>query len=139
MKPTSKKEVQIFCGMLSSLQLWFPSLPLNIPNLRKATAGSSKLVWTDLLEEEYNAVKALMVSHIRLSPYDPQKVLRLIVDGAYSIGVGFCLFQYLDDQHPEKGALFINANSSLLSEQQVGYSPIDSELIGLNFTCKSFH
>ena len=114
--------------MLTSLQNWYPSLPLNIPNLRKATAGSSKFVWTDLLEQEYNAIKALMVSHIRLSPYDPKKELRLIIDGASNIGVGFCLFQYLDDQHPEKGALIINANSSMLSEQQVGYSPIDSEL-----------
>ena len=59
--------------MLASLQSWFPSLPLNIPNLRKATAGSSKFEWTDLLEEEYKAVKDIMVSHIRISPYNPEK------------------------------------------------------------------
>ena len=41
-KPTKKKEVQIICGMLVTLQNWFPSIPLNIPNLRKATAGASK-------------------------------------------------------------------------------------------------
>ena len=103
--------------MLASLQSWLPSLPLNIPNLRKATAGSSKFEWTDLLEEEYKAVKDIMVSHIRLSPYDPKKELRLIINGASSIGVGFVLYQCLDDQHPEKGALIINANSSMLSEQ----------------------
>ena len=94
---------------------------------------------TDLLEEEYKAVKDIMVSHIRLSPYDPKKELHLIIDGASSIGVGFVLIQYLDDQHPEKGALIINANSSMLSEQQVGYSPIDTELIGLDFACKACH
>ena len=27
----------------------------------------------------------------------------------------------------------------MLSEQQVGYSPIDSELIGLDFACKACH
>ena len=41
-KPTCKKEVQVFCGMLASLQGWFPFLPLNIPNLRKATSVASK-------------------------------------------------------------------------------------------------
>ena len=45
-KPTSKKEVQVFRGMLVSLQFWFPNLPLNIPLLRKATAGSAKFEWT---------------------------------------------------------------------------------------------
>ena len=69
------------------------------------------------MEEEYNAVKALMVSHIRLSPYDPGKELRLIIYGASSIEVGYCLFQFLDDKHPEKGAVIINANSSMLGEQ----------------------
>ena len=49
-KPTCKREVQVFCGMLASLQTWFPSLPLNIPNIRKATAGASKFSWTPLLE-----------------------------------------------------------------------------------------
>ena len=57
-KPTNKKEMQIFCGMLASLQSWYPSLPLNIPNLRKATAGNAKFIWTDLLEQEYNSVRA---------------------------------------------------------------------------------
>ena len=67
-KPTSKKEVQVFCGMLASLQSWFPNLPLNIPLLRKATAGSAKFEWTPLLEAEYAAVKEIMVTHIRINP-----------------------------------------------------------------------
>ena len=71
-------------------------------------------------------------------PHQTQE-LRLIIDGASSIGVGFVLFQYLDDKKPEKGSLIINTNSSMLSEQQVGYSPIDSELIGLDFACKACH
>ena len=65
-KPTLKKEVQIFCGMLASLQSWFPSIPLNIPNLRKATAGASKFTWTQILDEEYLAVKKIITSQIRL-------------------------------------------------------------------------
>ena len=98
--------------MLASLQTWFPSLPLNIPNLRKATAGASKFSWTPLLEAEFEAVKDIMATQIRLSPYNPDKRLRLVIDGASSIGVGFVLFQYLSDDDPAKGARIIQANSS---------------------------
>ena len=64
-KPTCKKEVQVFCGMIASLQSWFPSLPLNIPNLRKPTAGASKFTWTKILEDEYAAVKEIITTQIR--------------------------------------------------------------------------
>ena len=138
-KPTTKKEVQIFCGMLASLQSWFPSIPLNIPNLRKATAGASKFTWTQILDEEYLAVKKIITSQIRLSPYDPEKKLRLVIDGASSVGVGFVLFQFLSDAEPAKGAVIINANSSMLSENQVGYSPIDAEMISLDFAARACH
>ena len=120
-KPKSKKEVQVFCGLLASLQGWFPALPINISNLRRATAGSTKLVWNNLLEEEYTAVKNIMSTEIRLSPYNQEKTLNLVIDGASSIGVGFVLFQFLDDNKPEKGAVIIAANSSMLSDSQVGY------------------
>ena len=65
--------------------------------------------------------------------------LHLIIDGASSLGVGYVLFQHLSDQDPAKGALIINANSRLLSEQQAGYSPIDSEAIALDFACQACH
>ena len=138
-KPTTKKECQVFCGMLASLQQWFPSLPLHIPCLRKATAGANKFSWTEILEEEYETVKEVVKTQIRLTPYDPEKKLRLIIDGASSVGVGFVLFQYLSDENPEKGAVIINANSSLLGENQLGYSPIDAEMIGLDFAARACH
>ena len=132
-KPESKKDCQIFCGMLSSLQAWNPSLPLEIPLLRKATAGNGKFVWTDALEEEYKNVREIMVNQIRLSPYDPNKPLRLVIDGNSSLGVGFVLFQWLDEEDESKGAAIINANSSMLKDSQLSYSPIEAEMIGLEF------
>ena len=80
-----------------------------------------------------------MATQIRLSPYNPDKRLRLVIDGASSIGVGFVLFQYLSDEDPTKGAWIIQANSSFLGESQVGYSPIAAELIGLDFAARCCH
>ena len=42
-KPQTKKDIQSFCGMLSSLKQWNPSIPLNIPMLRKASWSRSKV------------------------------------------------------------------------------------------------
>ena len=39
-KPETKKEIQVLCGILSSLEIWNPSLPLNLSMLR--TASGSK-------------------------------------------------------------------------------------------------
>ena len=63
--------------MLASLQAWTPSLPLEIPLLRKATAGTGRFIWTEDLEKEYNNVREIMINQIRLSPYEPSKPLRL--------------------------------------------------------------
>ena len=119
--------------MAASLQNWYPILPLNIPNLRKATAGNSKFIWTELLEQEYTAAKEIMETQIQLSPYNPDKQLCLLIDGASSIGIGYCLFQFVSDSEPEKGAVIISCNSSVLGENQVGWSPIDTELLRLDF------
>ena len=35
----------------------------------------------------------LMLTQIKLSPYNPEKSLYLVVDGASKIGTGFCLLQ----------------------------------------------
>ena len=34
-KPETKKEIQVLCGMMSSLQRWYPSLPLNLTMLSR--------------------------------------------------------------------------------------------------------
>ena len=56
-KPETKKEIQVMCSMLSSLQQWNPSLPLNLSKLRKAKVDKGKITWTDEVEVEYkNAI-----------------------------------------------------------------------------------
>ena len=89
--------------MLASLQSWNPSLPLEILLFRKATAGTGKFVWTQDLEQEYINVKKIMCEQIRLSPYSPKKTSHLVMDAASSIGLGFVLFQWIDELYMKKG------------------------------------
>ena len=72
-KPETKKEIQVMCGMLSSMQRWNPSLPLNLSMLRKLTVRKGKITWTDELEVEYQNAIDIMKTRIKLSPYDPTK------------------------------------------------------------------
>ena len=101
-KPQTKKELQFWCGMVSSLQKWYPSLPLNLTRLRKDAVGKGKIDWDEEHEAEYQNAMKVMQTRIMLSPYDPKKRLRLIIDGAKTIGTGFVLCQYVDETNPSK-------------------------------------
>ena len=42
-RPSNKKDIQTFCGMLASLQSWNPDLLMSIPMLRKAAGSRGKV------------------------------------------------------------------------------------------------
>ena len=67
-RPSTKREAQVWSGMVSSLAAWAPATSLACPLLRKGTAGASKLQWTNALEKEYQDVRRLMKSNLKLSP-----------------------------------------------------------------------
>ena len=77
--------------------------------LRKAAGSREKLILNEELEEEYKNVIKIMQTRIRLSPYDPNKRLRLVIDGVKTLGTGFLLIQYLNNAKPEKGINIIHA------------------------------
>ena len=64
-KPQNKHDCQVFSGMLSSLSKWNPTVALEIPLIRKATAAKGRFVWTDAMEQEYNTVRKIMLAQIK--------------------------------------------------------------------------
>ena len=74
-----------------------------------------------------------------LSPYDPLKPLKLLMDGAKTRGIAYVLFQLHNEEHPEYGINTIVANSSKLKDSQLKYSPIDVELLAVFFAVKCCH
>ena len=75
-RPTTKKECQVWAGMVASLASWFPASSLSCPIIRKATAGSTKLVWSDEMEQEYLQTRKLMKQNLKISPYRAEKWLK---------------------------------------------------------------
>ena len=124
--------------MLSSLQIWNPSLPLNLSVFKKATESKGKIIWNEELEAEYNNAIDILRTRIRLSPYDPTKRLRLIIDGAKTVGTGFVLCQYLNEENPSKGVNIIYAGSGKLDTGK-DYSPVEAEAIALSWAIKACH
>ena len=88
--PKTKKEVQIFCGMMTSLQKWNPHVTLNASVMRAATGGKNNkpFQWTEEMEAEFQFVKKTMKQSLKLSPYNPAQKFKLIIDGSRTIGSG---------------------------------------------------
>ena len=76
-----------------------------------------------------------MKRELKLSPYSDKRWLNLCIDAASSKGIGYVLYQNVDDDDPSLGSNIIQAGSSLLPNN-LGFSPVDSELAALSFACK---
>ena len=74
-------------------------------------------------------LKESIKKSLKLSPYDPNQKLRLIIDGSRTIGTGFILVQYINDDDVKEGIKIVKAGSSLL--------PQDREFI--YFVCVLFY
>ena len=70
---------------------------------------------------------------IRLSPFDLNKEINILTDGANSKGIGFVFYQNTNDNKPGDDVTIVQANSSGLKDSQLGYSPVDCEVLALKF------
>ena len=131
-RPKNKKDVQRLCGMISSLKPWFPSINF-ATNALRAACESKKFIWSPEMQLEFEKVKTIFTDQIRLSPFNPDKEINILIDVANKSGVGYCFYQYVNDEDKEGKVTIVNANSSALKENQMQYSAIDCEVLGLKF------
>ena len=87
-RPETKTELRSYCGMVSSLSAWTPSVNLNMPLLRKSCTKNGKVEWTEEMLAEYETVNQLMLTQIKLSPYNCEKALYLVIDGSSRVRTG---------------------------------------------------
>ena len=85
--------------------------------MRAATGGKDKpFEWTEEMEAEFQFPKKTMKQSLKLLPYNPEQKLRLIIDGSRTIGMGFILIQYINDDNVKDGINIINAGPALLPQ-----------------------
>ena len=68
-----------------------------------------------------------------MSPFNPNKPINILTDGASSSGIGFVFYQPTDISTQE--VTIVQANSSALKKSQMAYSPVDTEVLALKFAC----
>ena len=83
------------------------------------------------MEAEFQFLKKTMKKSLKLSPYNPEQKLRLIIDGSRTIGTGFILIQYINDDNVKDGIKIINAGSALLPQTRE-FSSMEAECIALD-------
>ena len=98
-----------------------------------------KFEWTKIMGLEFEAVKNIFTHQIRLSPLDVDKKIKIVTDGANSVGIGFVLYQNADDLKEGEDVSIIKANSSGLKDSQKQYSAVDTEVLALKFACDSMY
>ena len=86
-KLKTKRDVQVFCGMLASLQAWNQQIAMSAVALRAATGTRGKFVWTEDMENEYQNLKEIKRKQLKLCPYNREQKLRLTIDGARMAGI----------------------------------------------------
>ena len=113
---------------------------LEIPLIRKETASKGKFIWNEEMDKEYETVRKTLLSQVRLTPYDPNKSLRLVIDASCTEGCGYVLFQFLDEMNPGEGASIVSANCTRFKESQLRFSSIEAEAVALDFaiSCCSY-
>ena len=79
-----------------------------------------------------------MKKSLKLSPYNPDQKLRLIIDGSRTVGTGFLLIQYINDENVEEGIKIINAGSALLPQDR-DFSAMEAECIALDRAMVMWH
>merc|ERR1711947_53599 len=104
--------------MISSLRPWFPSINFATNALRGACGSKSKFIWTPEMQLEFEKVKIIFTDQIRLSPFNPDKEINILIDAANKSGVGYCFYQYVNDDDKEGEVTIVNANSSALKTQR---------------------
>ena len=94
-------------------------------NLRAGTTQGTKFVWTPYMQEEFVQLKKIFQDQIRLAPFDPEKEINILCDGASSKGIGYIFYQNTNENKPGEDVTIVSANSSALKDSELSYSPVD--------------
>ena len=64
-------------------------------------------------------MRKTILEQIQLTLFDPNKSLRLVIDGARTEGARFVLLQLVDEMNPGDGAVIVNASCTRFKESQL--------------------
>ena len=128
-RPTNKKKLQQFLGMVNYLAKFIPNLTNKTAPLRILLEKDVEWFWEDEQQKSFENLKECITQTPVLQYYDVTKPVKLSVDSSQS-GTGAVLLQ---NQHP------IAFASQAFSDAPIRYAHIEKELTAIVSGCKKIH
>ena len=133
-RPQSVAEVRSFQGLVNYYHKFLPNLATILHPLNQMLESNYQWNWTDQCEEGFCKVKAMIVSDLVLTHYDPNLPLQLACD-ASPVGIGAVLSHVMADG-TERPIAFASIS---LSKGERNYAQIDKEALATVWGVKKFH
>ena len=131
-KPTNRKQLRTFIGMIAYLSMYIPRLQILLTPMHKLTRKNSVYDWTPEIQKNFEEIKQLLLNAPMLTLPAKTGLIRLYVDTS-RVGTGGCLCQVQDGQ--ERILAFY---SKKLSEAARNYSVTELELHGMYLNILAF-
>ena len=132
-RPTSKKDVQRFLGMINYLGRFIPDLSTKTAPLRVLLDEKNEFVWSTEQENAWKDLKQIIVEEPVLQYYDPNKRVKISSDASKS-GLGAVLLQETDGEWKP-----VAYASRAMTDAETRYAQIEKEMLSLTFACERFH
>ncbi|KAK2554126.1 Retrovirus-related Pol polyprotein from transposon 17.6 [Acropora cervicornis] len=128
-KPTDVKGVQRFLGLINYLSKFLLKMSELCEPLRVLTLRETEWCWLEAHNKVFQEIKLLVTNSPVLRYYDPTEELTLQCDASEK-GLGAALLQ---QGHP------IAFASRALTACEMGYAPIEKELLAVVYGMERFH
>lgn len=128
-KPTSKKDLQRYLGMVNYLRDFIPNLSELSTPLRLLLKKDVDWCWMPIHDVAIENLNKLITQTPILQNFDPLKDIIIQTDSSKS-GIGCCLLQ-------EKK--LVTYGSKSLTPTECNYSQIEKEFLAILYSCTKFH
>ena len=105
-------------------------MQLHYPGIMKLCSSNTRFQWNDELTQELENLKQYLRDHVKISPIDTSKNLKLVIDSAATIGTSYLLLQRKTED-PADGFNFIGMDSANFRKGQLSLCPFEAEVVGL--------
>lgn len=132
-RPTDKKGIQRFLGMVNFLGRYIPDLSNITEPLRNVMVSKNVFKWEAEQERAWNTLKQCLVEAPVLKYYDPKKEILISSDSSQN-GIGCVLLQKEEsDWHPVAYA------SRTMTQAERSYAQIEKETLCIVYAHERFH
>lgn len=128
-RPTKKKDLQTFLGVVNFMRSFIPNISELTSPLRELIKKNAIFNWTELHTKVFDEIKDHITKSDILVPFDTTKEIVIQCDASQN-GLGCCLLQ---ESKP------ISFASRSLTYNEQNYSQIEKEMLSILFACKKFH